>query len=91
MYIDEKQTTVGHTGSHARGEQVRPLAAGSTNRESPAFKHGGVSIRALEVLAREITERGNDMEVRSSKDGLKVYEVSKRLVGVLAEEGGQNS
>lgn len=47
--------------------------------------------RALEVLAREITERGNDMEVRSSKDGLKVYEVSKRLVGVLAEEGGQNS
>lgn len=48
-------------------------------------------IRALEVLAREITERGNDMEVRSSKDGLKVYEVSKRLVGVLAEEGGQNS
>lgn len=48
-------------------------------------------IMALEVLAREITERGNDMEVRSSKDGLKVYEVSKRLVGVLAEEGGQNS
>lgn len=45
----------------------------------------------MEVLAREITERGNDMEVRSSKDGLKVYEVSKRLVGVLAEEGGQNS
>lgn len=48
-------------------------------------------IRALEVLAREITERGNDMEIRSSKDGLKVFEVSKRLVGVLAEEGGQNS
>lgn len=47
--------------------------------------------KTLKQLALEITERGNDMEVRSSKDGLKVYEVSKRLVGVLAEEGGQNS
>ena len=48
-------------------------------------------IRALEALAREITERGNDMEVRSSKDGLKVYEVSKRLVGIVAEEGAKLS
>ena len=47
--------------------------------------------KTLKQLALEITARGNDMEVRSSKDGLKVYEVSKRLVGVLAEEGGQNS
>lgn len=54
-------------------------------------KHSPRQIRTLETLAREITERGNDMEVRSSKDGLKVYEVSKRLVGVLAEEGGQSS
>lgn len=45
----------------------------------------------LEALAREITERGNDMEVRSSKDELKVYEVSKRLVGVVAKEGGELS
>ena len=43
MYIDEKQTTVGHTGSHARGEQVRPLAAGSTNRESPLLSMGSVN------------------------------------------------
>lgn len=47
--------------------------------------------KTLKQLALEITARGNDMEIRSSKDGLKVYEVSKRLVGVLAEEGGQNS
>lgn len=48
-------------------------------------------IMVLEALAREITERGNDMEVRSSKDELKVYEVSKRLVGVVAKEGGELS
>ena len=60
-------------------------------RNGNSSNHKLRRIRALEALAREITERGNDMEVRSSKDGLKVYEVSKRLVGVLAEEGGQSS
>ena len=43
-------------------------------------------IRVLEVLAREITERGNDMEVRHSKDGIKVFEVSKRLIKIIQNE-----
>lgn len=49
-------------------------------------KHSPRQIKTLETLAREITERGNDMEVRSSKDGLKVFEVSKRLLFILTEE-----
>ena len=44
--------------------------------------------KTLKQLALEITARGNDMEIRSSKDGLKVFEVSKRLVVILKEEGG---
>lgn len=36
--------------------------------------------KALEEIAKEITARGNDMEVRRTKDGMKIYEVSKRLI-----------
>lgn len=37
----------------------------------------------LETLAKEIIARGNDMEVRSSKDGIKVFEVRKKLVATI--------
>ena len=40
---------------------------------------------SLDELAEQITARGNDMEVRSSKDGLKVFEVSKKLIRVIAK------
>ncbi len=36
--------------------------------------------KTLEELAKEIAERGNDMQVTHSKNGLKVFEVSKKLV-----------
>lgn len=40
---------------------------------------------SLEELAAQITARGNDMEVRSGKDGLKVFEISKKLIMVIAK------
>ena len=40
---------------------------------------------SLEELAAQITARGNDMEVRSGKDGLKVFEISKKLIRVIAK------
>jgi len=39
--------------------------------------------QSLEELAKEIAERGNDMQTTHSKDGLKVFEVSKKLVKVI--------
>lgn len=42
--------------------------------------------KTLDVLADEITARGNDMEVRHSKDGIKVFEVSKRLIKIIQNE-----
>lgn len=39
--------------------------------------------QSLEELAKAITERGNDMQVTHSKDGLKVFEISKKLVKVI--------
>lgn len=39
--------------------------------------------QSLDELAREIAERGNDMQTTHSKDGLKVFEVSKKLVRVI--------
>lgn len=37
----------------------------------------------LEELAEEIAKRGHDMQTTHSKDGLKVFEVSKKLVRVI--------
>lgn len=39
--------------------------------------------QSLEELAAEIAKRGNDMQTTHSKDGLKVFEVSKKLVRVI--------
>ncbi len=38
---------------------------------------------SLEELAKEIAKRGHDMQTTHSKDGLKVFEVSKKLVRVI--------
>lgn len=42
--------------------------------------------KPLDVLADEITARGNDMEVRHSKDGIKVFEVTKKLIKIIQNE-----
>lgn len=47
-------------------------------KNSPA---GGVS--SLDKIAREITARGNDMEVRTCREGIKVFEVSKKVIAVI--------
>lgn len=39
--------------------------------------------QSLEELAKSITDRGNDMQITHSKDGIKVFEVSKKLVKVI--------
>ena len=39
--------------------------------------------KSLEKLSLEIASRGNDVEIRRSKDGLKIFEVSKRLVKII--------
>lgn len=41
--------------------------------------------KSLEELAAEIAKRGNDMQTTHSKDGLKVFEVSKKLVRVIPD------
>lgn len=46
---------------------------------------------SLEELAKEIIERGYDMEVRSGKDGMKVYEVKKRLVCIIPVQQGADA
>lgn len=43
----------------------------------------GEKRQPLYDIAKAITERGNDMQVTHSKDGLKVFEVSKKLVKVI--------
>ncbi len=58
-----------------------PPTHGSNIRKTPlAVNIKITSEKTLEELAKEITERGNDMQVTHSKNGLKVFEVSKKLV-----------
>ena len=37
----------------------------------------------IDRLVREITARGNDVEVRTCREGIKVIEVTKRVAGVF--------
>ncbi len=39
--------------------------------------------KPLDDIIAEITARGNDVEVRHSKNGVRVYEVSKKLVSEI--------
>ncbi len=58
-----------------------PPTHGSNVRKTPLVVNVKItSEKTLEELAKEITERGNDMQVTHSKNGLKVFEVSKKLV-----------
>ena len=37
----------------------------------------------LDNLVREITARGNDVEVRTCREGIKVLEITKRVAGIF--------
>ena len=40
----------------------------------------------MDDTVRKIVARGNDAEIRSSKDGIKIFEVSKKVVAVIPKE-----
>ena len=42
---------------------------------------------SLDALVREITARGNDVEVRTCREGIKVLEITKRVAGVFPKNG----
>ena len=37
----------------------------------------------MDDVVRKIVARGNDAEIRSSKDGIKIFEVSKKVAAVI--------
>ena len=39
----------------------------------------------MDDVVRRIVARGNDAEIRSSKDGIKILEISKKLVAVIPD------
>ena len=41
---------------------------------------------SLDALVREITARGNDVEVRTCREGIKVLEITKKVAGVFPVE-----
>lgn len=76
--------------TNGNGYQSNPLCGSTTIKPShcdslahkPNIK-SNPETQSLDELAREIAERGNDMQTTHSKDGLKVFEVSKKLVRVI--------
>ena len=41
---------------------------------------------SIETIYRRVIERGNDVEIRRSKEGVKVFEVCKRLIAEIPNE-----
>jgi hypothetical protein len=39
--------------------------------------------KTIEEISREVIKRGNSIEIHSSKDGIKIFEVSKRIIKVI--------
>lgn len=37
----------------------------------------------LEEIIKQVHGRGNDIEIRETKEGKKVYEVSRKLIGTI--------
>lgn len=50
--------------------------------------HSTVKKSRIERIVETVTSRGNSVEFHESKDGIKVYEVSKKLVATL-KKGNQ--
>lgn len=46
----------------------------------------GHKAKTLEDFTREIIQRGNDVEIRKGKDGIKVFEVKKKLIALVAAD-----
>lgn len=44
----------------------------------------------MDDTVRAIVARGNDAEIRSSKDGIKIFEVSKKVAAVIPMEFKDN-
>ena len=40
----------------------------------------------MDDTVRAIVARGNDAEIRSSKEGIKIFEVSKKVAAVIPKE-----
>jgi len=40
----------------------------------------------MDDVVRGIVARGNDAEIRSSKDGIKIFEVSKKVAAVIPKD-----
>lgn len=40
----------------------------------------------MDDVVRKIVAKGNDVEIRSSKDGIKILEVSKRVAAVIPKD-----
>lgn len=51
--------------------------------EKTANKPVVTPVSSIDKIAREITARGNDVEVRTCREGIKVFEVTKRVVAVF--------
>lgn len=39
--------------------------------------------KKLETIIAAIHERGNDVEIRKCKEGIKIFEIQKKLISVL--------
>ena len=59
-------------------ETKNALNQASRMNQSPAGR-----VSNLDKLVREITARGNDVEVRTCREGIKVLEITKRVAGVF--------
>lgn len=44
----------------------------------------------MDDVVRGIVARGNDAEIRSSKEGIKIFEVSKKVAAVIPKEFTDN-
>lgn len=43
----------------------------------------------MDDVVRKIVARGNDAEIRSSKDGIKIFEVSKKVAAIIPANDGK--
>lgn len=61
------------------------MGAGSRTVYSPPKKPAKKPLdkMTLDEIAEEVTKRGNELELRNTKDGIKVFEVTRKLVKTI--------
>ena len=42
-------------------------------------------MKTIQEIADQIRARGNDVEIRGTRDGIKVYEVKRKLVALIED------